>query len=89
MESNIDDDFRKLLNRLPVSVQRKARKSYALWRNDPYHRSLRFKIVSQRQPIYSVRIGSNYRALSLLEDNCVYWFWIGSHARYDEILKRF
>ena len=52
MESNIDDDFRKLLNRLPVSVQRKARKSYALWRNDPYHRSLRFKIVSQRQPIY-------------------------------------
>jgi hypothetical protein len=44
--------------------------------------------VSRRQPIYSVRIGIGYRALGLREEDRVFWFWIGSHAEYDELLKR-
>jgi hypothetical protein len=47
-----------------------------------------FKPVSQRQPIYSVRIGLNYRALGLIEATQIYWFWIDSHAEYDQLLKR-
>jgi len=38
--------------------------------------------------VYSVRIGIGYRALGLRDADHVYWFWIGSHAEYDELLKR-
>ena len=65
-----------------------AARAYALWRSDPYHSSLQFKRVSQRQPIYSVRVGLSYRALGLREGQHVYWFWIGPHAEYDELLRR-
>jgi mRNA-degrading endonuclease RelE of RelBE toxin-antitoxin system len=88
MKSNVTKDFRKHLNQLPASVRNQANNAYALWQEDPSHRSLQFKRVSQRQPIYSARIGLNYRALGLLEDNEIYWFWIGPHGEYDELLKR-
>lgn len=88
MKSSVTKDFRKRLSNLPTSVQEKAEKTYSLWRKDPYHRSLQFKQVSQRQPIYSVRIGLNYRALGLMEEGQIYWFWIGPHAEYDALLKR-
>lgn len=88
MKSSVTKAFRKKLNELPKSVQRQADKAYALWRSDPYHNSLQFKRVSQREPIYSARISADYRALGLLEDNHIYWFWIGAHAEYDELLKR-
>jgi hypothetical protein len=39
-------------------------------------------------PFYSVRVGLGYRALGLREGEHVYWFWIGSHAEYDELLRR-
>ncbi len=28
------------------------------------------------------------RMLGLLEDNTMYWFWIGSDADYDRLLKQ-
>lgn len=76
MKSSVTNAFRKRLNQLPVSVQQQATKAYQLWRLDPYHNSLQFKRINQRQPIYSVRIGLNYRALGLWEADHVYWFWI-------------
>ena len=88
MKSSTTKDFHKRLNQLPISVQEQANKAYALWRTEPYHPSLQFKRVSQRQPIYSARVSLNYRALGLLEEEHVYWFWIGTHAEYDELLKR-
>jgi mRNA-degrading endonuclease HigB of HigAB toxin-antitoxin module len=69
-------------------VQQQASNAYTLWKTDPYHPSLQFKRVSQKQPIYSVRIGLNYRALGLLESNHIYWYWMGTHNEYDELLKR-
>lgn len=88
MKSSVTKAFRKQLSQLPKSVQEQATKAYALWRSDPYHNSLQFKQVSQRQPIYSARIGLNYRVLGLLEEDHIYWFWIGTHAEYDELLGR-
>ncbi len=88
MKSSVTKDFRKRLNHLPASVRDQANNAYALWQEDPYHRSLQFKRVSQRQPIYSARIGLNYRALGLLENNEIYWFWIGPHPEYDQLLQR-
>jgi len=46
------------------------------------------KQVSQKQPIYSARVSLNYRALGLLESEHIYWYWIGAHDEYDELLKR-
>ena len=88
MKSSVTKAFRKQLTQLPESVQEQATKAYTLWRSDPYHNSLQFKRVSQRQPIYSARIGPNYRVLGLLEEDDIYWFWIGTHAEYDELLGR-
>ncbi len=88
MESSVTKTFREQLRQLPVSVQEQAAKAYALWHEDPYHNSLQFKRVSQRQPIYSARISIRYRALGLLESDRIYWFWIGLHGEYDELLKR-
>jgi hypothetical protein len=87
MKSSTTRDFRKQLNQLPIAV-RDPNKAYSLWKADPYHPSLQFKRVSQRQPIYSVRVSLNYRTLGLLENDHVYWFWIGTHTEYDELLKR-
>jgi mRNA-degrading endonuclease RelE of RelBE toxin-antitoxin system len=88
MKSSVTKTFRKQLDQLPASIQEQAAKAYDLWRDDPYHNSIQFKRVSQRQPIYSARVGINYRVLGLLEENHIYWFWIGTHAEYDELLQR-
>jgi hypothetical protein len=42
---------------------------------------------SVEEAIYSVRITKGYRALGLLEDGGITWFWIGSHADYDELIS--
>lgn len=88
MRSSVTKAFRKKLDGLPASVQEQVAKAYALWRSDPHHNSLQFKRVSQRQPIYSARVSLDYRVLGLLEDDRIYWFWIGAHADYDELLQR-
>lgn len=89
MQSSVTKSFRKQLDQLPTSVQEQAAKAYALWREDPDHNSLQFKRVSRRQPIYSARVSLNYRVLGLLEsDDHIYWFWIGVHDEYDELLQR-
>ncbi len=88
MESSVTKTFRKRLGDLPVSVQEQAEKAYALWQEDPYHPSLQFKRVSQKQPIYSARVSINYRVLGLLEADRIYLYWIGAHDEYDDLLRR-
>ncbi|MGL5831975.1 MAG: type II toxin-antitoxin system RelE family toxin [Waterburya sp.] len=88
MKSSVTKTFRKQLSDLPASVQQQAAKAYILWQEDPYHPSLQFKRVSQRQQIYSARVSLNYRVLGLLESDQIYWYWIGAHNEYDELLKR-
>jgi hypothetical protein len=87
-EIKCTEEFRELLSQLPIEAQEQAGRAYAIWRIDPYHNSLQFKRVSQRQPIYSARIGIGYRALGLRENDQIYWFLIGAHTEYDGLLKR-
>jgi hypothetical protein len=68
-------------------VREAARKAYRLFRDNPTHPSLQFKRIHSREPIYSVRITLGYRAVALVERDEVGWFWIGSHADYDRLLK--
>jgi hypothetical protein len=88
VKSSVTKDFRKRLDQLPGAAQEQADRAYVLWRSDPFHPSLRFKRVSPSQPIYSVRIGMGYRALGLRTEDHIFWFWIGPHAEYDDLLKR-
>lgn len=62
MTSHTTARFRKAFKRLPKQIQRQAREAYKLFRQDPYHPSLRFKRVHPTRPIYSVRISVDYRA---------------------------
>jgi hypothetical protein len=48
---------------------------------------LRFKAVHSSRPIYAVRIGLGHRGLGVRTGDEVVWFWIGSHAEYDQLLK--
>jgi hypothetical protein len=88
VNSSVTKEFRKQLSTHPTEVQEQANRAYALWRSDPYRPSLQFKQLDRREPIYSVRVGIGYRALGLRNGDHVYWFWIGSHAQYDEFLKQ-
>ena len=80
--------FKKAFSELPQEIKDAARESYRRFRDDPSHPSLHLKQVHPSEPIYSVRISLQYRALAVKEGNTYVWFWIGSHSQYDVLLKR-
>lgn len=88
MRSHVTAAFRRLFENLPIEVRRRARQTYLLWKEDPTHPGVQFKRVHPRRHIYSVRIGLDWRAVGLREGDTIIWFWIGSHAEYDRLLKR-
>jgi hypothetical protein len=51
MKSRTVPDFWRLFYHLPPEIQRKAYKAYRLWRVNPFAGSLRFKRVSETEPI--------------------------------------
>jgi hypothetical protein len=72
-------------HRLPEEVRRLADRCYALLRQDPHHPSLHFKKIGR---FTSVRVGLHHRALALDQGAELVWFWIGSHAEYDNLIGR-
>ncbi len=88
MNSRTTAQFRKLFADLPKQAQQQARTAYSQFQKDPSYPSLRFKKVHPELPIFSARISKNYRAVGQLEVDTMIWFWIGSHAEYDSLLKQ-
>ena len=86
MISRTRRSFRDGFRRLPAEVKQQTRRAYAAWKVDPFHGSLQFKSVSEAGNLWSVRIGRGYRALGRRYGNTVEWFWIGSHAEYDQLI---
>ena len=86
--SHTTREFRKLFAQLPSHIRRQAREAYATFQNNPAHPGLRFKQVLRDPAIYSARVGIGYRALAALDEDALIWFWIGSHAEYDQLLRR-
>ena len=72
------------MRRFPADVRAGADKSYALLKADPRHPSLHFKRVGS---LWSVRIGERYRALAHEVEGGYHWFWIGTHADYDKLVR--
>ena len=69
---------------LPLSVQKVADKNYETLKLNPKHPSLHFKKVGN---YWSARVGMHYRALAVEIEDGLLWFWIGSHAEYDKLIK--
>ena len=87
MNSHITDKFRKAFAELPADVRKQPRQAYLLL--NPYHPSLRFKSIHSTRPIYSVRIGQDYRGVGIRDGDDIIWYWIGSHADYDKLIRQF
>jgi hypothetical protein len=68
-------------------VRRQAEAAHALFEADPFHQSLQFKQL-RGLDLWSVRIGASHRALAIRADDVVTWYWIGTHAEYDQIVRR-
>ncbi len=77
-------DFWDCYRALPHSVQSLADKAFEQLKTDPRHPSLYFKKVDK---FWSARVGVHYRALGVDLPDGVLWFWIGSHADYDRLVR--
>ena len=85
--------FREAFDQLPCEIKDLAKRVYEQWHEDPFLPSLQFKNL--HGAIYSVRIGDHYRALGRkvdradgdIEDTIV-WHWIGTHERYNSLIRR-
>ena len=69
---------------LPASVQKLADANFTLLKRNPHHPSLQFKRIKD---YWSVRVGLHYRALAVEIDGDIVWFWIGTHAEYDRLIR--
>lgn len=87
MRSRRTKRFLELFAALPPQVQTQANKAYRQFQTDPAYPGLDFKQVSSTGPTFSARIGIHYRALAIRRQDGWLWFWIGSHAEYDQLLQ--
>lgn len=69
---------------LPSSVQQAADRNFRILKENPKHPSLYIKKIGRYS---SVRAGIHCRALAVEVENGLLWFWIGSHAEYDRLIK--
>ncbi|TVR65214.1 MAG: hypothetical protein EA420_03670 [Candidatus Competibacteraceae bacterium] len=70
---------------LPENIRVLADKNFELLKDNPWHPSLHLKKIDI---FWSVRIGLRYRALAKDRIEGLAWFWIGSHDRYEQLLKQ-
>lgn len=84
MKSSTTPDFWTNYRKLPADTKSRSRTAYRLWSANPRHPSLRFKKVGE---LWSIRIGGGYRAPAMLQDDTLFWFWIGTHDEYEQLLS--
>ncbi len=86
MNHHTTSAFWDCCNALPESIRRLADANYQRLQVNPRHPSLHFK---QIETLWSVRVGIGYRALAVNMTDGPLWFWIGSHAEYNRIVRTF
>jgi hypothetical protein len=84
MRHTASHSFWRAYEKLPAAIRELADKNFGLLKSDPDHPSLQLKKIGR---FWSVRVGLRYRALAVEERGALVWFWIGSHADYDALLK--
>jgi len=88
MKSKTLPSFWKAYEKLSKDVKEKVKKSYEIWRRNPFHPSLHFKCINQEENVWSLRVSRGYRALCLFEKDSAVWFWIGSHNEYEKFIRK-
>ena len=83
MKSATVPSFWDRYHKLDREIRVRVKKAYRLWANDPFHPSLRFKCINHVENIWSVRVTLGHRALGVLDEDTVTWFWVGSHDEYE------
>jgi len=76
--------FWKCYNNLPADIRALADESFERLKSNPQHPSIHLKKVGHNWP---VRVGRKYRCLGGESSKGIVWFWIGSHAQYNTLLK--
>jgi hypothetical protein len=79
--------FWECYRELPDPARKAAQKAFEIWKENPFHPSLRFKCVESKTHVWSLRISLGYRALCVFEGDTATWFWVGDHAAYDRLIK--
>jgi len=87
VRSYLTGDFISCFKGLPKRIQQVARRNYRVWKDNPGHSGLQFKRITGKTSIFSIRVGIGWRALGVLEGEDMIWFWIGSHADYEKLIK--
>jgi hypothetical protein len=87
LKHHATDAFWTCYEALPSHIRAQADRNFALLKANPAHPSLKLKPVGR---FWSVRIGLSWRALAVrdTETETLVWFWIGSHAQYDQLVGR-
>jgi hypothetical protein len=85
--SRVSSSFRRDLARLPEQIRRQARAAYQLFKANPNHPSLKFRKLPPHEDLWS-RITNVYCAVGRGRGDVIRWFFIGSHADYDDLLAR-
>lgn len=84
MKHYASPEFWAAYQKLPGQVRLLADKNFALLKDDPSHPSVHLKKVGR---YVSARVGRQYRALAVEVDDGLLWFWIGTHAVYDRLIR--
>jgi hypothetical protein len=69
---------------LPDDVQRLADLAFDHMKADLRHPGVQLK---QAGDFWSARVGLHYRALGVSVSDGISWFWIGTHAAYDRLVR--
>ena len=77
-------EFWTYYNALPVPIRELADKAFELLKENPQHPSLHFKKAGR---FWSARVSLNYRAVGVEASDGIVWFWIGTHAEYDKLVR--
>lgn len=84
MKHSASPEFWATYHALPSNIRALADRCYKLLSSNSAHPSLRLKQIGK---LWSVRVGLHYRALGVSTTDGIVWFWIGSHAEYDKLIR--
>ncbi|MEI7906611.1 MAG: hypothetical protein WCI84_04570 [Bacteroidota bacterium] len=73
------EQFSEMYNTLPLTVRKISDHNFSVIKQYPDHPLLRLLKV---EGIWSMRVGSRHRALAVVENDTIIWFWIGKYKHF-------
>ena len=76
--------FWECYRKLPKNIQKLADGKFKLLKQNLRHPSLHLKKVER---YWTARVGIKYRTVAVEVEGNLIWFWIGTHAEYDNMIR--